>query len=197
MALTFVNATNPQFADAANRTIRLAVKFAEFTEAITYLATPDDTEPHGAWIYQQAAMGQFGVPAPYSISPAQQLINLKASLCKQIDKIAEGIRITYITDGSGQSMVYQEKYSEALDIQNDPNPQPANYPICAASLGVEGQTLQTIAALVLATRTKWLTVAAAIENARLGGKGLVNAAATLDAANAAFTSINWPLQFSG
>jgi len=197
MSLTIVNLTNPQYANATNTAIKLQVQFAEITAIVPFIATNDDIEPHGLDLYRNAVAGKYGPIAPYPIPLDQQLATLKTNLCAQIDQQAETIRDTYITPGSGQAMVYQEKSDEAKELQSDPSPDPANYPILSASVGIEGSTIQEVASLVLATKAAWTIVAAAIETARLGGKSLVNAASTMDAANAVYNSITWPPSYSG
>ena len=197
MPLTIVNATNPEYANAANTAVKLQVQFKEITSIVPFVATNDDIEPHGLDLFRNAVAGKYGPVAPYPVSSAQQLAGLKANLCAAIDQHAETIRQTYITSGSGQSLVYQEKAAEAEAIQNDSSPNPANYPMLSASVGIEGSTLQAVAAMVLSVRAQWTAIAAAIETSRLGGKYAVNAATAINDANAAYNSITWPPSFSG
>jgi len=192
MLLTIMDAFNPVWGDPDGKSINLLVKFAEFNEPLSFLAHTSDSEPHGRLLYNNAAAGMYGRVAPYPIPDFQQLINLQASLCSKVDATAEQIRLKYLTPGSGQAMVYQEKAIEALAIQTDPNPTNDKYPVLAASLGIEGGTLLAVANLVLSIRATWINVATAIEATRLGAKANINAATTIAAANTIYNSIVWP-----
>src|SRR5438445_248228 len=176
MALTIVSASNPVHGDALGRSVNLMVRFAEIDGAIPFFATPDDPEPHGRKLCADALAGKYGPVAPYPKSAEQQLSELKDATTLRVDRKAEDIRQGYLTSGQGQVMVYQRKGEEAKQLQNDPNPDPANYPILSATVGIEGATIQEVAALVLATEAAWVQIAAAIETARLGGKAAIMAA---------------------
>lgn len=196
MALTILGGSDAQWGDADHTAILLRVRFKEIG-TVPFAAMANDVEEHGRLIYQQAVAGQFGAIASYPKSPAQVLADQKAELQTKVDQKAEAIRNTYLTTGSGQAMVYQRKSEEATRLQTDENPDPANYPILSATVGIEGATIQEVAALVIATTNAWLPIAAAIETARLGGKAKIEAAASLNDANVAFDAIQWPPSYSG
>jgi hypothetical protein len=102
---------------------------------------------------------------------APDIPGLRAAMRSAIDADAERCRLRYLTPGMGQSMVYQQKAAEAdalLAAGGDPDP--AAYPILAASLGIEADTITDIAHLVIGTRMAWTVIAAQIEAVRLGAK---------------------------
>ena len=99
----------------------------------------------------------------------------KAAAIAEIDRQAEAARLRFITDGAGQAAVYLAKSNEADRYALDGSPDAGDYPLMAASIGIEGETLADVVAIVVATRAGWLTAAAAIEAARLGAKAAVAA----------------------
>jgi hypothetical protein len=121
------------------------------------------------------------------------LESYKSMLRGQVDAKAESLRLQYITAGQGQAMVYQRKAVEARAILSDANPDPANYPILSASVGIEGKDIAEVAALVRATEDAWAAIAAKIETVRLGGKAAIASAETLADAQAAYDAIDWTL----
>ncbi|MCD1644332.1 hypothetical protein [Aurantimonas coralicida] len=123
--------------------------------------------------------------------PIPDLATRKAELKAAIDAAAEAERLKYVTAGAGQSMTYQEKAAEAARLADDPSPDPADYPMLAAEIGITAATLADVAATVAANRAAWRTIGAAIEGARLGTKAAVDAAETVDDAEAA-ALVAWP-----
>lgn len=121
------------------------------------------------------------------------LDDYKRALRSSVDARAEELRMQFITPGQGQAMVYQRKAREARAILGDAAPDPANYPVLSASVGIEGADIAEVAARVRATEDAWAAIAAAIERARLGGKAAIAAAETLNAARAAHDAIDWTL----
>lgn len=123
---------------------------------------------------------------------AHDLASVKVTLRTRVDAAAELIRQGTITSGPGQAMVYLQKQAEAQACLKDGAPDTANYPLLAATLGIEGATVTDIAKLVAATSAAWTTKAAQVERVRLAGKFAVDAAITVDAAAAAFSALVWP-----
>lgn len=60
MSLTIEQASNPVYTNAEGTGIDLTVKFAEFSEPIPFHAMPDDSEPHGRLLYDNAKAGIYG-----------------------------------------------------------------------------------------------------------------------------------------
>jgi len=121
------------------------------------------------------------------------LSELKDRIKRQIDAHAEAARGHFITQGTGQAMIYQRKAEEAKAlIAAGGTPNPADYPFLSASVGIEADNLAAVAALVLATEAAWVQVGTAIEAIRLGAKQAVDAATDTSAALAVVAGLNWP-----
>ncbi len=121
------------------------------------------------------------------------LAALREQVKARVDAAAEAVRLKYVTPGSAQAMVYREKAEEAARLQDDPAPDPADYPILAASVGIEASTLALVAQQVLAKKALWTLLAAAIEAVRLGAKRDIDAAATAPAIEAIAANLAWPV----
>jgi hypothetical protein len=129
------------------------------------------------------------------------LERLKAKLSRQVDADAERVRERTITPGSGQAMTYTEKAAQAnavLDLGAEavgamtPEEQIAQFPLLAASVGIEVETLFAAAELVVARQEAWASLGGAIERARLGGKAAIALAQTEGAARQAYEAVTWP-----
>lgn len=118
------------------------------------------------------------------------LARIKIDLKRAIDDAAEAERLRYITGGSGQAMTYARKVEEARAASADPAPSAANYPLLAASIGIDGPDVAAIAAVVLLMDAAWAQIGAAIEAARLGAKAAIDLAQTTAAARAVVPA--WP-----
>ena len=110
-----------------------------------------------------------------------------------IDEAAERTRLKYVTPGSAQAMVYKEKAEEAKRYSADQSPNPANYPILMASVGIEAASLAQVAAGVLTTYALWTGLAAQIEAVRLGAKRQVDTAASVAEVQEIVAGIVWPV----
>lgn len=135
----------------------------------------------GAWVY---------VPPP--------LEGIKAGLKARLDIDAETERLKYITPGAGQAMEYQQAAAEAealltaVDVDPGHDPDPAQYPMLAASIGIDGDTLVDVATTVATMHGQWRAIGSSIRAARLAGKAAIDAAETAEAARAAFDAVEWP-----
>ena len=120
----------------------------------------------------------------------------KARARQVIDEAAERVRARVVTPGAGQAMVYERKAQEAEALQEDPDPQSADYPILAASVGIEGATLADVAAVVIARRDAWRALAGQVEAVRLTAKQAVDAvepgAGAVAAVAAVLKDLAWP-----
>lgn len=130
----------------------------------------------------------------------RDLATVKAELKVKIDVDAETSRLKYITPGAGQAMTYREKFdqAEAVDAMGEQaanalteQERVAQFPVLAASVGIEAQTLWECAQLVLTKYQEWAMLAYQIEALRLAGKAAVDAAQDVEAARAA-SVIAWP-----
>ncbi len=124
--------------------------------------------------------------------PTVDLDTLKVRLAASIDAAAENERLKYITSGAGQAMTYQRKAEEARACLVATDPQPADYPMLAAEIGITAATLTGVAEVVNAAYQAWLAIGAQIEAARLGAKAAIDAATTADEARAAAEAVVWP-----
>lgn len=68
MQITYAN--SPKWVNAENNRIVLTVKFAELEEEVPFLASPNDVEPHGVTLYNNAVAGLYGTVAAYVAPPA-------------------------------------------------------------------------------------------------------------------------------
>lgn len=130
------------------------------------------------------------------LEPRSQLpvdiLGIRASLKTQVDVAAEVERLKYITPGEGQALTYQRKVEEAKRAITEEEPAPVDYPMLAASIGVDGDTVKEIASIVLAMDGGWAVIGSAIEKIRLSAKKAIDDAATVEAANAVVDAIIWP-----
>ena len=127
---------------------------------------------------------------------ADPLARLKARLKAEIDAEAERQRLRWITHGDGQAMEYQQAAVEAtallaaLSADPEHDPDEASYPMLAASLGIDGETLFAVATKVAAMHRQWQAVGSAIRGARLSAKQAIDEAA--DAVSARAVQPVWP-----
>jgi hypothetical protein len=128
---------------------------------------------------------------------APSLEERKASATRAVDDEAERRRLTYLTPGSGQALVYQEKRREAeaaLAAFSEAGGQPvdpAEFPLLAAELGITASDLQGVAQAVMSTALAWTQVAAAIEGTRLKAKRDIDAATSAAQVEAILAAITW------
>ncbi|MFK0273632.1 hypothetical protein ACIQUG_08150 [Ensifer sp. NPDC090286] len=119
------------------------------------------------------------------VQPAPDLVALRADAIGKIDREAEKYRQNFITPGSGQVMAYQQKLAEARAAVAVPPAPEAEIPHIVAEAAIDGVTVATKAAEIIATFEQWQTVSAGIEAKRLGAKKAVAEATTAEAIIAA------------
>lgn len=152
-----------------------------------YIEYNESGQPYLVWLE-----GDGPTPQQWDDAIAEGFDRLKGRLKASIDTAAEAERLKYITPGSGQAMTYARKVEEARMADTEINPSPADYPLLAASLGIDGPTIEDIANLVLAMDEAWTQIGAAIEAARLSAKAAIDDAADEAAAQAAADAVEWP-----
>lgn len=165
---------------------------AHYGEEIDVIIVPDDFafERLGEWEPDpDRGETEADDPRPFA-RPALDLAEVKAQLKAAIDEAAEAERQKYITAGAGQAMTYQRKVEEARRLADDGEPDPADYPLLSASVGIDGADLAAVAAVVLGMDAAWAQIGAGIETARLAAKAAIDAAETEVAARA--VEIVWP-----
>lgn len=125
-------------------------------------------------------------------SPASELKLLKERLKAVIDQAAERQRLRYITAGAGQAMTYAQKAEEARLCLDATEPDPEDYPLLAAEIGITANTLVGVAQVVATANAQWLQIGRTIEAARLSAKKAVSEAETAENAQAAADAVVWP-----
>jgi len=122
----------------------------------------------------------------------------KAVYLQQINNMAE-VQLQAISTaiGGGQAIVHQRKVAEANALASDPSPNPANYPMLSALVGVQASTLNAVGTAVLNGVNLWVTSAAQIESTRINGLLTVSAATTLLGAASALAAVTWPQTGTG
>lgn len=129
----------------------------------------------------------------------KDLPTLKAHAKRRIDAEAETLRQRHVTPGSGQAMTYLAKEQQARACMAEESPEPSAYPLLAATVGIErhpetgevAESVQEVAAIVLAILDQWMQAAAAIERARLSAKQAVDDATTHAEIETA-ADVTWP-----
>ena len=72
MKLNVESVTDLYWTNANHTSISCQVKFAEFEKVLPFCATPNDSEEHGRFIFEQATSGAYGAIAEKDI-PVQVL----------------------------------------------------------------------------------------------------------------------------
>lgn len=146
--------------------------------------------PEGA---EEISKAEYTAELDASRAPlAETLEQVKDRLRRWVDTSAETERKKYITPGEGQAMTYQRKVEEAKRAILEEEPATADYPMLAASVGVDGETVKEIAAIVLAMDAGWAVIGSGIEKIRLTAKKAIDEAVSVETANAVVEAIVWP-----
>ncbi|MFD2264365.1 hypothetical protein ACFSM5_15785 [Lacibacterium aquatile] len=124
--------------------------------------------------------------------PPPVLELVKARALRQIDWDAEQYRLTLVTPGSAQAMVYLAKEDEARRFVLDSAPDAENYPLLAAEVGVTAEDLPGVAAQVATLASAWRQAAAGIETIRLAGKKAVQEAENAASVEAVLAALAFP-----
>lgn len=141
--------------------------------------------------------------AVVEVAPAAVQLDLgavKTALRAQVDADAAAARLKYITAGAGQAMEYQAVTTEAERIAGDQAPVLADYPMLAASIGIDldpqtgapATDLQGAARSVMAAAAQWSAVGAEIRRVRLAAKDAIGKAPDETAARLVAASVAWP-----
>lgn len=110
------------------------------------------------------------------LSLKKDLTPLKEEAKSRIDAAAEKERGKYITLGSGQAMVYDQKAKEAELYMTDENIPHGEIPHLVAEAEVNDITIFDQAVVYLTMRQQWLTISPIIESKRLKAKEAISAA---------------------
>ena len=165
--------TNIIEADSADAlpgiTLIEALQYTAIGDVLTNGALPDNTPPEP--------------------DPAEVLAATKEAALVQIDTAAEAERGKYITSGSGQAMVYQQKQAEALAFLSEAE---GPFPHLEAEVGITAPTVRDVAETVLAMETQWVQISAAIESTRLAAKAVIRTCTTAAEVEQIVRGITWP-----
>lgn len=125
---------------------------------------------------------------------AARLEAAKQTALVELNRQAEQSRLAWITEGSGQALVYQAKYEEALRFQGSAPVTPKNddWPFLAAELGFAGWDLSSAAAAIVAARRNWTAAAVHIEGVRRRAKKAIAQATTVAELEALLETLTWP-----
>jgi len=117
---------------------------------------------------------------------APDLVALRAEAAARVDAEAEKVRGLFVTLGSGQAMVYQEKRVEAeLVLGAEAEPAAQLIPHIAAEAAASGVSVREKAEEIMAVSRQWTQVSSVIEEIRLAAKAAIAAAKSPDAIAAA------------
>jgi hypothetical protein len=111
------------------------------------------------------------------IDVSGQEFALKQALClHDIDTLAEQKRLTYISAGNGQVLVYEKKEQQAQAFKDGGYANPENYPFVQKEAAAVGLTPTEMADLILLRASEWENVGSSIEALRRAAKIAVEAA---------------------
>jgi len=121
------------------------------------------------------------VPTPYTTwSGSAWTLDLPAAQTGEIakvDTLSEQQRLVYITNGSGQSLTYNQKAAEARTYKTAGYPADlTDYPFIQADVNATGNTSTVVADDIIAAEDLWISKSAAIEELRIKAKLDINAA---------------------
>ncbi|SHI80581.1 hypothetical protein SAMN02745911_1226 [Aureimonas altamirensis DSM 21988] len=158
--------------------------YTEWSESNRATAWPRDEEGNQTDAALQEVLATYGL--------AVGMDRRKAALSQAIDDRAEAERLRWITPGAGQAMTYARKVEEAKAVQSATSPKAADYPMLAASIGLDGKTIKEVADTILEMDAAWATVGAAIEKRRLQLKHDVGNAADAPGLDSVDLNSGWP-----
>ena len=187
--------SNWKYATADNSRIDVTVTSGGNAFPFTY-AGPDD----GAVAAAVAAYLAEHSPAIAAYSgPA--LSTVRADLAARVDADAEQERLRYITPGAGMAMTYRDKFDQAQAVDQmgeaaantlTGEERIAQFPVLAASVGIEAETLWACAQLVIEKYEQFAMIANGIERTRLAAKKSISDASDAATARAVYEAITWP-----
>lgn len=128
---------------------------------------------------------------PITEHPPLTLDEVRSLSLISIDAQAEQERLTHITPGVGQSMTYARKVDEAKAFTSYRD---GDYPMLSASVGVDGDSLDQVAQIVLNLDYHWSIIGSHIEAVRLASKRDVNEAETVSQIESIVNNLNWSVE---
>jgi len=114
------------------------------------------------------------------------LSNARSAANSEIDNASELKRLSFLTPGVGQSLIYQKKEKEAADYVAAGYPiDLSSYPFIQAESNATGNSPTVCADNIVAMSAQWILAGASIEEIRLTGKKAVSDASDVSAIEAA------------
>lgn len=105
-----------------------------------------------------------------------RLPEIKSKALRFVGEECSKVRSLYITDISGQEMIYTMKRDEAVAYLNDSNPILSNYPLISAEIGITATTAYEVAQVYINMSNMFTQALAALENIRLIAVSTINSA---------------------
>jgi hypothetical protein len=110
--------------------------------------------------------------------PEEVLAEAKSVARGRLLVVMAGARTQMITDLPGQDMIYLAKEAEARAWVADGVPDPANYPLLSAEVGITAPDAPQLVQLWLNMATLWRAAAAQLEALRMSVSSAIDTAAT-------------------
>lgn len=124
-------------------------------------------------------------------SIATELAIAKASARANVNGVISDLRLLFITDLPGQSMIYKEKEDEAVRYKAAVMPNVSDYPWIEKEVGITAGTAEGVADVFIALAEAWRTVGSSLEQIRVRANTSIAAAtsvAMVATATATFTA---------
>lgn len=117
--------------------------------------------------------------------PVVDLAEVQAAAMWRVNSAIGDVRAQFITQITGQEIVYQHKEAEAEAYLSDPSPDISNYPFIAAEVGLTGDTAADVAETYARMAGDWRTIGSALERIRIGALNAIEAAPDTEAVESA------------
>ena len=105
-----------------------------------------------------------------------RLPEIKSKALRFVDEECSKVRSSYVTDISGQEMIYTMKRDEAVAYLNDSDPILSDYPLISAEIGITATTAYEVAQIFINMSAMFTQALAALENIRLIAVSTINSA---------------------
>lgn len=129
-------------------------------------------------------------PARVDAFLAAELSDHKIQSVQRINATIGAVRQRFITTAPGQEMIYLSKETEARACIAEADPDPADYPLLAAEIGITAPDLQSVAQTVMNLAAIWRLIGAQLEQIRLLTSAQISAATSVEAVNAVVTDFH-------
>lgn len=152
-----------------------------YISGVTPIVYPPRPGPWAVFDYQA---GEWADPRTQADLDAE-LEEARRAGIRAVNAATDAVRRRYVTAITGQDMLYLRKEAEARDYIAAVDPDLVDYPLIAAEVGITAPTAWQVAQVYLGLSAVWISLAAPLETARLGGIALIEAAADVAAIESA------------